>query len=84
MPSLGDIIRAAGEAVIAAPADQVDATLLAQLQRFVPTPYRIETGIVADSEGRRTEPLTALICVGRRVFVRPPLNKLKSAAALAV
>ncbi|MFM0208312.1 hypothetical protein PQQ96_12945 [Paraburkholderia sediminicola] len=64
MLSLGDVIRAAGEAVIAAPADRVGAVLSAQLQHLVPAPYRIETGVVIDSEGRRTEPLSALICVG--------------------
>ena len=64
MPPLEKIIRAAGEAVISAPADHVGAALLAQLQQLVPTPYRIETGIVVDSEGRRTEPLSVLICVG--------------------
>ncbi|AUT64969.1 DUF6602 domain-containing protein [Paraburkholderia terrae] len=61
---MGDVIRVAGEAVIGAPADQLGATLLAQLRQFVPTPYRIETGIVTDSEGRRTQPLSALICLG--------------------
>ena len=66
MPSLGDIIRAAGDAVIAAPADQVGAALVVQLQRLVKEPYRIETGIIADSEGRRTEPFSALICIGGR------------------
>lgn len=64
MPSLGDIIRAAGEAVIAAPADQVSSALLAQLQQFLPTQCRIETGVIVDSEGRSTEPLAALICLG--------------------
>ncbi len=68
MPSLGDIIRAAGEAVIAAPPDQVGGALVAQLRRLVKEPYRIETGIIADSEGRRTEPFSALICIGGRLI----------------
>jgi hypothetical protein len=68
VPSLGDIIRAAGEAVIAAPPDQVGAALVAQLQRFMKEPYRIETGIIADSEGRRTEPFSVLICSGGRLI----------------
>jgi hypothetical protein len=68
MLSSGDVIHAAGEAVIAAPADRVGAALFAQLQHLVPPPYRIETGIVIDSEGRRTEPLSALICVGGQLL----------------
>jgi hypothetical protein len=59
MPSLGDTIRAVGEAVIAASADQVVAVLLSELQRLIPAPFRVESGIVVDSEGRRTEPLAA-------------------------
>ena len=68
MPSLGDIIRAAGEAIIAAPVDQVGTALVAQLQQFVRAPYRIETGIIADSEGRRTEPFSVLICIGGQLI----------------
>ena len=65
---LGDVIRAAGEAIIAAPADQVGKELVAQLQRFVKTPYRIETGVIVDFEGRRTEPFSALICKGDQLI----------------
>ena len=64
IPSLADIIRTAAEAIITAPADHVGATLVAQLQRFVKAPYRIETGIIGDLEGRRTEAFSALICIG--------------------
>ncbi|MGF6806717.1 hypothetical protein OKW30_001843 [Paraburkholderia sp. Clong3] len=46
MSSLGDRIRAAGEAAIAASADHVGAELVAQLPQLVPAPYRIETGII--------------------------------------
>lgn len=67
MPSLGALIRAAGDDVITAPADQVGAVLLAHLKRFLPNQCRVETGVVVDSEGRTTEPLAALICFGGRL-----------------
>lgn len=38
--------------------------LAAQLQQIVAPPYRIETGTIADSEGRRSGPFAALICNG--------------------
>lgn len=84
MQSLGNIIRAAGEAVTAAPAERVGAALVTQLKELVPTPYRIETGIVVDSEGRRTEPLSVLICVGGQLVgadVGPAVVPTESVAA---
>jgi hypothetical protein len=64
VPSLGDIIRAAGHAVIAATSDRVGAKLMEELKELIRAPYRVAAGIIADSEGRRTEPFSALICLG--------------------
>jgi hypothetical protein len=61
---LGDRIRAAGKSIVAAHADQLGAVLAAQLQQIIAPPHRIETGTIADSEGRRGGPFAALICNG--------------------
>jgi hypothetical protein len=62
--TLGDLIRAAGQSIITAPADQLGTVLAAQLQQIITPPYRVETCAIVDSEGRRTAPFEALICNG--------------------
>src|SRR5262249_29090375 len=62
--TLGGRIRAAGKTIVAAHADQLGAVLAAQLQQIIAPPYRIETGAIADSEGRRSGPFAALVCKG--------------------
>jgi len=62
--TLGDRIRAAGKTIVAAHEEQLGAVLAAQLQPIIAPPYRIETGTIADSEGRRGGPFAALICKG--------------------
>src|SRR5207253_3192801 len=44
--TLGHKVRLAGKAVVAAPADQVGATLAAQLQQLITPPYRIEAAAI--------------------------------------
>lgn len=66
--TLGEKIRLAGKAVIAAPADQVGTILAAQLQQLVTPPYRIETAAIADHVGRTTESFPVLICNGGQII----------------
>src|ERR1700741_2035518 len=65
LPStLGDRIRVAGQAIIAAPADLLSTVLADQLQQIITPPYRIEAGAIADNHGRMAGPFGALICNG--------------------
>ena len=66
--TLGHKVRSAGEAVVAAPADQVATTLAAQLKQLVIPPYRIEAAAIADQLGRATEPFAVLICNGGQII----------------
>jgi hypothetical protein len=61
---LGDRIRAAGRSIIDATADQLGTALASQLQQIIAPPYRVETGTIADAEGRRSGPFAALISNG--------------------
>lgn len=63
-PNLGERARAAGQQIIAAPPNDVGATLADQLQQFIGQPYRIETGFIADADGNQVGPFGALICTG--------------------
>jgi hypothetical protein len=62
--TLGDKIRAAGRTLVAAPSDRLGAALAAQLQQIITPPYRIETGAIADADGRKAGPFAVLICKG--------------------
>lgn len=61
--TLGNQIACAGQLVIAAPANLVGPTLVAQLLPFVTAPYRLETGTVVDSHGNESERFAALVCI---------------------
>jgi hypothetical protein len=66
--TLGDNIRAAGQATIAAAPNQLGAVLAAQIQQIVGPPYRIEAAAIADHLGRITEPFAVLICNGGQII----------------
>ena len=66
--ALGDKVRSAGKAVVAAPVGQVGTTLAAELQELIAAPYRIEAASIADHLGRMTGPFAALVCNGGQII----------------
>ncbi len=57
-------MKVAGEAFIAAPADQTSAVLADKLSEIFGGPYRYEPGVIADADGTRSAPLSVLVWKG--------------------